>query len=222
MLKKLEDLPMFDQYISKDAKKLIDYKFWSRPIIGWKLSCDDEHSRASVLKAADLESDKADMYEGTIIVLVALSVFMGTFISFIMMVLFCSGCQNRRDFVATRLPGICCLGIQLVLLIVAFFLINGQRGELSERKKSMEDLEFVNGCGDEYMHIPDTFVPQIREASGKGMLAVIICGVQIALSLVLCISCAAGGGSKDHDDSEEDDNKYDLHENADEERNPLL
>ena len=83
----------------------------------------------------------------------------------------------------------------------------------------MEALEFVNGCGDEYMNIPTDFVPTIKSASSKAVFAGVLCITQTILTFVLCISCAGCGSSKDKDDSSEDED--DLHKFEDEERQGL-
>jgi len=41
VLDKLQELPNFSQYVSRDNKKNMLNKFWSRPTISWKLECDD-------------------------------------------------------------------------------------------------------------------------------------------------------------------------------------
>lgn len=92
VLKKLEELPNFTLYSTELAKQGVNYKFWSRPTISWKLNCDDQHSRMSVMKAADTESEKADLHVGTIIALTATSFSIGALVSFIFMVCFCGGC----------------------------------------------------------------------------------------------------------------------------------
>lgn len=169
------------------------------------------------MRAANKESDKDSLQEGTIIALLAIAFGGGVLGSFIYMVLFCGACCSRSDFGKQRVPGIICLGIQMILLFVTTILMNGQRGELTERKESLEALSFVNGCGDEYMNIPENFVPMIKEVNGNAMFAVILGAVQFALSLVLCGACAIGGGSKGSEDKDSDDDE-DLHENADEEK----
>ena len=225
VLKKLEELPMFDNYSSEGEKQRIEYSFWSRPTISWKLSCDDKHPRNSVIHAANIEADKSDLHESTIIILLGISFGAGVLFSFGFLVAFCAGCCKRSEFSGMRICGVVCLTIQLVLLTVSMVLINGQRGELRERKDAMEDLEFVNGCGDEYMNIPTHFVPEIKEANSKAMFAVILGGVQLALSMVLCMSCIIGGGSSDHDDSSDDEKDWPgnpNHDNEDNEDEPLL
>ena len=72
----------------------------------------------------------------------------------------------------------------------------------------MDELEFVNGCGDQYLTVPTNFVPDINRASSKAFLCVIGGIVQIGLTLLLCLTCAVGGRSEDHDDSD-DEKKYD-------------
>ena len=158
-------------------------------------------------------------------ILLGISFGAGVLFSFGFLIAFCAGCCKRSEFSGMRICGVVCLTIQLVLLTVSMILINGQRGELRERKDAMEDLEFVNGCGDEYMNIPTHFVPEIKEANSKAMLAVILGGVQIALSMVLCMSCILGGGSSDHDDSSDDEKDWPgnpNHDNEDNEDEPLL
>ena len=48
---------------------------------------------------------------------------------------------------------------------VCLYLISGQKSELDERQSDMENLQFVNACGDLYTKIPDYFVPEIEEAN---------------------------------------------------------
>ena len=163
MLKKLEDLPNWSMYLSEQQKKGIKYKFWSRPTIGWKLSCDDKHPRTSVIRAASHESSKSSMNPGAVIGLLATAFGAGILFSLIALILFCGGCMKRRSCGegGNRVMPTICLSIQLVLIIVVTILLFSQKDELADRKKTMEALEFVNGCGDEYMTIPKDFLPEI-------------------------------------------------------------
>uniref|UniRef100_A0A7S3MKJ6 Uncharacterized protein n=1 Tax=Favella ehrenbergii TaxID=182087 RepID=A0A7S3MKJ6_9SPIT len=221
VLKKLEDLPNFSLYTSETAKKNYRYTFWSRSTISWKLSCDDKHPRSSVLKAANFEKDKSEMHEGVIIGLLSIAFGIGAAGAFGTTVFFCAGCLKKRDCGkgGLRVLSTICLSIQLVFIIVSFFLMQSQKGELAERKKAMEDLAFVNGCGDDYMNIPTSFVPTIEQASSTSSFALLLCIVQAILTFGLCITCAACGKSKDDDD--DSDEEYDLHKEEDEERQAI-
>jgi len=72
------------------------------------------------------------------------------------------------------------------------------------------------------MHIPANFVPEIREASSKTLLVVILGAIQLSLSFILCMSCIVGGGSSKDKDSDSDSDEKDMHNDQDEERSPLL
>ena len=95
VLDKLEDLPNFSEYVSKDNKKNQYYKFWTRPTISWKLECDDKTPRVSVVKAADFERDKEPMNEGMVIGLSVTAFTVGFIVSLGFLILFCCGVLER-------------------------------------------------------------------------------------------------------------------------------
>jgi len=68
---------------------------------------------------------------------------------------------------ASKLVAGCCLGIETILLVVSAALVFGQKSTLKERKEILEELDKVNGCGDNYMYIPSSFVNEIRQADTK-------------------------------------------------------
>ena len=70
----------------------------------------------------------------------------------------------------------------------------------------MEELSFVNGCGDQFTQIPDYFLPEIEEANGKILYAVIATVIQVVLALVTLIFCVCPG--KSDDDDSDDEIKY--------------
>ena len=221
VLKKLEDMPNWSMYLSESQKKQIQYKFWSRPAISWKLSCDDKHPRSSVLKAASHESDKEGLNPGLVIGLLAAAFGVGIAVSFVALIMFCGGCAARRNCGKgpLRVMPTICLTIQLVMIVIVTVILWGQKEELADRKKTMENLQFVNGCGDDYMSIPKDFVPEIKQASSKATFAGILGSIQCLLTFLLCMTCGACGKSKDGDDSSDDEK--DLHKDDDEERQGL-
>ena len=177
MLNKLENLPNFSKYSSESVKESIDYKVWARPTINWKLSCDQKHDKADVIKAAKSEKDSQNnLHETAIIVMISIAYGGGIIISSLLLMLMIYG---HSDFVdeARSSTSACCLTWQLILFVVTFFLIRGQRSGLADRYQSISDLQFVNGCGDEFMHIPEHFIDTVREASSKTALAVTLAGV---------------------------------------------
>jgi len=103
------------------------YKFWSRPTISWKLSCDDKHPRTSVVRAASHESDKSSMHAGVIIGLLASAFSVGIAVSFVSLILFCGGCCKRSACGegGLRVIPTVCLSIQLVFIVIVTILVWG-------------------------------------------------------------------------------------------------
>lgn len=77
----------------------------------------------------------------------------------------------------------------------------------------MQNLEFVNDCGDKYTNIPENFVPDIVKANSMAIFCIIIAGGQAFMSLFLCITCVAGSQKDEEDDDEIDYQK--LEQNGD-------
>ena len=100
----------------------------------------------------------------------------------------------------------CCLGIQMIVLIVVVVFIFGQQEELMERDEAINALSFVNDCGDKYTKIPDYFLPQIEEAYGKIIFVAVAAIVQVVMIFATIIVCVFAG-TPDDDDS---DNDYDY------------
>lgn len=206
VLDTLEDLPNYSLYVTSSAKKQIMYGFWSRPAISWNLSCESEHSRDSVIQAASFEKDKEGLGEAWVIGLLSIGYGVGIAVSSIFLVLYCYGTFSRRDLgEGQHLVSGACLGVELILISVATFLVSGQKGELLERKNAIQALSFVNDCGDKYTNIPENFVPDIDAAYSDISFAVIAGAFVSALILFSAISCCAGGSSECE---EEPEHKY--------------
>lgn len=71
--------------------------FWSRTTIPWKLSCDDKHSRSSVIKAAEFEKDKEPLNAGVVMILLAIAYAFGFIISFATFCMFLFGKWSRGN-----------------------------------------------------------------------------------------------------------------------------
>ena len=69
----------------------------------------------------------------------------------------------------------------------------------------MQNLEFVNNCGDEFTSIPEHFVPDIEKANGMAVFCLIVAGAQAALVTFLLLTCVIAGKSDDDDSDEEID-----------------
>ena len=99
------------------------YKFLSRPTISWRLSCDDNHPRTSVVRTASYESDKSSMHASVIIGLLA-----STFsLSFVSLILFCGGYCKRSACGegGLRVIPTVSLSIQLVFIVIVTILVWG-------------------------------------------------------------------------------------------------
>ena len=64
--------------------------------------------------------------------------------------------------------------VQLTLCIVASVLIWGQKSELNKRLVAIEQLKFVNQCGDKFTQVPNHFIPDIEAADSRVVLCVIM------------------------------------------------
>lgn len=69
----------------------------------------------------------------------------------------------------------------------------------------MQNLEFVNNCGDEFTSIPEHFVPDISKANGMAVFCIIVAGAQAGLVFVLMLTCVLSGKSEDDDSDDEID-----------------
>lgn len=68
----------------------------------------------------------------------------------------------------------------------------------------MNQLTFVNDCGDLYTQIPDYFLPELDEASAKMLYVCIATIAQVILVVVSCIACLVGKPSDDDDEESYD------------------
>ena len=190
-------------YVQETSKKNVTYTFWARPTIAWKLSCETETPRDLVVRAASFEKEKEPLNETAIIVMVSLCYgfgFIGTLVLFVLFAI-----RKVSGSIVISIGGAVCGGIQFIMLGITALLVWGQRGELGERLEAMQDLEFVNDCGDQFTHIPADFVPEIERAGGHIMISIAATIAMTMMSLATAIACACGGNSND----DEDDHKYD-------------
>lgn len=135
MLDKLEDLANYSMYVTDQNKKNIEYGFWVRPTISWSIECELEHSRDSVVEAAIFEKEKEPLNETAVIVQEAIMYGVGFLVALVMTGCFVRGNCNKRDLGEVYMKGPigCCLGIQMIVLIVVVVFIFGQQEELMER-----------------------------------------------------------------------------------------
>ena len=97
-------------------------------------------------------------------------------------------------------------------------MVFSQKGELAERKTAMQNLGFVNDCGDKFTQVPEHFVTQISEAAGKIIFCVFAVAAQTLMVFVTLFSCLCAGLSSDSDDHEYDNlNKHHSGNSSDEE-----
>ena len=97
--------------------------------------------------------------------------------------------------------------MQVIMFIVVLVIIIEQKHELKERQKAMEELTMVNGCGDQFMNIPDSFLPDLEKAIDKVAFNFLFIGGQIFFSFFLFVTCMMGGKSK-YPDDDDDEKKY--------------
>ena len=208
VLDTLEDLPNYSLYVSSNAKKNIEYGFWARSTIPWSLECEDTHPRDQVIAAANFEKEKAALNEVGVIVVSAIAYGVGFLATLAILGCFLGGKCHKSQLseIQMKVPIGVCIGIQFILFVVAAILVFGQKGELAERETAMEELSFVNGCGDQFTQIPDYFLPEIEAANGKILYAVIATVIQVILALVTLVFCVCPG--KSDDDDSDDEIKY--------------
>ena len=53
VLDKLKTLPLYSQYVSDEAKEAVNYRFWAKPTIPWRLSCESTNPKDKVVQAAN-------------------------------------------------------------------------------------------------------------------------------------------------------------------------
>lgn len=63
-------------------------------------------------------------------------------------------------------------------------------------------MTFVNGCGDKYTTIPDNFLPELEEASGKIVYVITATIIQVILALATLLACVLGGKSSGDDEQD--------------------
>lgn len=180
------------------------YSFWARPSISWKLSCEKDHPRDKVIKAAATSKDKKALSEGLVITLLSIGYGFGFVVSTVLLILFCIGSCSRKVLgqgmhFATGV----CLGIEMILISIATLIISGQKGELGERKEAIDALSFVNECGDKYTNIPANFSTDIDAASSNVSFSFIAGALVCSLVLFSSIACCVGGDSNGDDDDHE-------------------
>ena len=79
-------------YVTKDSKKQVKYSFWSRPTISYKVSCEKEHPRDKLYKAAVYaKASKDALNEMGVIVTSAIGYSVGFLAAFVITVMFLIG-----------------------------------------------------------------------------------------------------------------------------------
>ena len=206
VLDTLESLPNYSLYLSDTNKKNVEYGFWTRSAISWSLECEETHSRDSVVEAALFEKEKAPLNETGVIVVSAIAYGLGFLVTAVFFMCFAIGKCSRSKIHEISIMAGCGLGCQFILFAIATGLVFSQKGELSERDEAMKSLTFVNGCGDKYTTIPDNFLPELEEASGKIVYVITATIIQVILALATLLACVLGGKSHgDDNDREEQD-----------------
>ena len=208
----LNGLPLYSTLVHDENKKNIDYGFWTRPTIAWKLSCDDDHTRQSVVNAAIVESEKQDLNETAVIGLTLAAVLCGFAGTLAMMILYCGGCCARDTWgeLPMRLFTGGCIFIMFILSGVGLILVWGQATELSNREESIHHLSYVNECGDMYTTIPDEFLPEIQRAANQANFSLVSLVIVCIINFVSTLSCAFArkGGDDQIEKPESEDGGY--------------
>ena len=73
----LRALPLSTKYIDSTAKQNTLYSFWTRPSISWKLECDMQYSRSSIIRSALNEKNKPSLHEGAVMACQIISFLIG-------------------------------------------------------------------------------------------------------------------------------------------------
>ena len=112
VLDTLETLPNYSVYVSKENKKLIEYGFWSRSTIPWKLSCEADYPRESVVDAANFEKEKEALNESTVIWVNTIAYSAGFVATAVFVVLFITGtCSKVICESVGKCVTACCLSV---------------------------------------------------------------------------------------------------------------